>query len=73
VFGGSALVTLVGHSADSTVEWSTLWSGADATVMITLVSVLLGCVAALVLAMDWRFWRGEPSRAARRKGAVRLA
>jgi uncharacterized protein len=71
--GGSALVTLVGHAADSTVESSTLWSGGDATVMVSVLCGLLCCVAAVVLAADWRFWRGAPSPGARPEGAVRLA
>jgi uncharacterized protein len=71
--GGSALVTLVGHAADASVESSTLWSGADAGAMVTLWCALLCCVAAVVLVADRRFWRGTPAPALRREGAPRLA
>jgi uncharacterized protein len=71
--GGSALLTLVGHAADSSVETSTLWSGADAGLMVTLWCALLCCVAAVVLATDWRFWRGARPTPRMREPAVRLA
>ena len=69
--GGSALVTLVGHAADASVETSTLWSGSDGSVMVTLWCGLLCCVAAVVLVADRQFWRGAPSGVRRR--APRLA
>jgi membrane protease YdiL (CAAX protease family) len=71
--GGSALLTLVGHAADSSVETSTLWSGADAGLMVTLWCALLCGVAAVVLATDWRFWRGARPTPRMREPAVRLA
>ena len=69
--GGSALVTLVGHAADASVETSTLWSGSDGATMVTLWCGLLCCVAAIVLVADRDFWRGAPTRV--RLHAPRLA
>jgi membrane protease YdiL (CAAX protease family) len=71
--GCSALITLVGHAADSSVETSTLWSGTDATTMLSLWCALLCCVAGVVLVADRRFWRRGPVPVRRPRHAARLA
>lgn len=59
--GGSGLITLVSHSTEASLETSTLWSGADTTRLITLWAVVASCIAAALVALDWRFWvrRGD--------------
>jgi hypothetical protein len=59
---GSSLITLIAHSAEGTIEGSTLWAAAADTARMTWSYVLVWCVVALALLLvSWRFWRRPPA------------
>ena len=60
---GSALLTLIAHATEGTVETSTLWQATADTTRMTWLYSLGWCVVALaLLAFDRRFWtRPAPS------------
>jgi uncharacterized protein len=61
---GSALLTLIAHATEGTVETSTLWlSGVDTVRMTWLYSVLWCVVALVLLVVDRRFWTTPPNAA----------
>jgi hypothetical protein len=59
--GGSALITLISHSVEGSLETSTLWSGADATRLITIWALVATTIVLSLLAVDRRFWFSDPS------------
>jgi membrane protease YdiL (CAAX protease family) len=54
--GGSALMTLISHSVEGSLETSTLWSGADASRMITIWALVASAVVIGLLVGDRSFW-----------------
>ena len=59
---GSALLTLIAHATQGTVETSTLWQNtADTTRMMWLDGVLWCVVALGLLVLDRRFWNKPPA------------
>lgn len=54
--GGSALITLISHSVEGSIETSALWSGADTTRMITIWVMVACTVVVGLLVVDRRFW-----------------
>ena len=61
---GSALLTLIAHAANGTIETTTLWQpGADTTRM-TLLYCLVWCLVAIaLLVFNRRFWTKAPAQA----------
>jgi membrane protease YdiL (CAAX protease family) len=57
--GGSALITLISHSTEGSIETSTLWSGTDTTRLITLWALVACTIAIALVITDWRFWTGK--------------
>jgi uncharacterized protein len=58
---GSALLTLIAHATNGTIETSTLWqAGADATRMTWLYSLVWCLVAIGLLVFNRRFWTKPP-------------
>ena len=59
---GSALMTLIAHAANGTVETSTLWQAeADTTRMTWLYSLVWCVVAIALLVFDRRLWTRPPA------------
>src|SRR5829696_10295701 len=59
---GSALLTLIAHATNGTIETSTLWqAGADATRMTWLYSLVWCLVAIGLLVFNRRFWTQPPA------------
>ena len=59
---GSALLTLIAHATNGTIETSTLWqAGADATRMTWLYSLVWCIVAIALLVFDRRLWTRPPA------------
>jgi hypothetical protein len=59
---GSALITLIAHSAEGTIESSTLWAAeADTTRMIWIWTLLWCTVALGLLIFNRRFWTRPPT------------
>jgi uncharacterized protein len=59
---GSALLTLIAHATEGTIETSTLWqSGADTTRMTWLYGLVWCLVALGLLIFDRRFWTEPPA------------
>jgi hypothetical protein len=65
--GGSALITLISHSVEGSIETSTLWSGANTTRLITIWALVATTIVLTLLAVDRRFWFSDP-RATTRAG-----
>src|SRR5829696_2976238 len=60
---GSALLTLIAHAANGTIETSTLWeAGADTTRMTWLYSLVWCLVAICLLIFNRRFWTQPPAQ-----------
>lgn len=58
---GSALLTLIAHAVEGTIESSTLWVSAIETTRMGWLSSLLWCAVALALLLvDRRFWTTPP-------------
>jgi len=58
---GSALLTLIAHATNGTIETSTLWqAGADATRITWLYSLVWCLVAIALLVFDRRLWTRPP-------------
>jgi uncharacterized protein len=66
--GGSVLLTLVAHSAEGTLDWGVLWSGADRDRFPWLYLAGWGLVAIALLAFDRPAWRSAPPSAVDRPG-----
>jgi hypothetical protein len=61
---GSALLTLIAHAAEGTIEGSTLWAAeADTTRMAWLYSLVWCAVALGLLIFNRRFWTRPPTSA----------
>jgi len=61
---GSALLTLIAHAINGTIETSTLWqAGADTTRMIWLYSLVWCLVAIGLLVFNRWFWTISPAQA----------
>jgi membrane protease YdiL (CAAX protease family) len=58
--GGSVLPALVAHAVDASLETSTLWSGADASRLITLWAGVASALAIVLVAVDRRSWTRRP-------------
>ena len=59
---GSALLTLIAHATNGTIETSTLWqAGADTTRMTWLYSLVWCLVAIGLLVFNRRFWTKPPA------------
>jgi hypothetical protein len=74
--GGSVLLTLVAHSAEGTIHWADLWSGADVDRFPWLYLVFWALVALVIVAFDRAAWRSAPRTAIDRPselGATREA
>ena len=71
--GGSVLLTLVAHSAEGTVHWADLWSGADVERFPWLYLVFWGLVAAVVVAFDRAAWRSASPSAIERPNELGAA
>lgn len=71
--GGSALMTLISHAFEGSLETSSLWSGADTSRVITIWALVATMVVIALLVVDRSFWwsaatgdeRYEPRPAAR--------
>jgi membrane protease YdiL (CAAX protease family) len=61
--GGSVLLTLVAHSAEGTIHWADLWSGADVERFPWLYLVFWALVALAIVALDRAAWRSAPRSA----------
>jgi hypothetical protein len=61
--GGSVLLTLVAHSAEGTLHWADLWTGADVDRFPWLYLLFWGLVAVVVVAFDRAAWRSAPPSA----------
>jgi len=56
--GGSALMTLIAHTTEGSIQVGALWP-AVAPARVVLVYAAVWCVMAIALVvLDWRFWRG---------------
>jgi uncharacterized protein len=63
---GSALLTLIAHAAEGTIESSTLWTAEVDTTRMIWIWTLLWCTVALgLLVFDRRFWTRPPADVAR--------
>ena len=58
--GGSVLLTLVAHSAEGTVHWADLWTGADVERFPWLYFAGWALVAVVLVAFDRAAWRSAP-------------
>jgi CAAX protease family protein len=59
---GSALLTLIAHAANGTIETSTLWpAGADTTRMFWLGTLVWCLFAVGLLVFNRRFWTRPPA------------
>jgi hypothetical protein len=59
---GSALLTLIAHAANGTIETSTLWpAGADTTRMFWLNTLVWCLLAVGLLVFNRRFWTKPPA------------
>jgi len=68
---GSALLTLIAHAAEGTVETSTLWqSSADTTQLTWLYSLTWCAVALALLVFDRKFWTKPPAAVSIRQPAA---
>jgi uncharacterized protein len=55
--GGSALITLIAHATEGSINTEDLWpAGSDLTRMLWLYLAVWVAVAAILLAASWRFW-----------------
>jgi hypothetical protein len=69
---GSALLTLIAHATDGTIETSTLWQdGADTTRMTWLYCLVWSLVAIGLLVFNRRFWTQPPAEANRALAGTR--
>lgn len=60
--GGSALMTLISHAVEGSLETSTLWSGADTSRMITIWALVATVVVIGLLVADRSFWWSSATR-----------
>ncbi|HET9647987.1 MAG TPA: CPBP family glutamic-type intramembrane protease [Microlunatus sp.] len=69
---GSALITLIAHATEGTIETSTLWPTQADTSTMTWLYTLVWCAVALgLLVFDRRFWTVPPAQqSATRAGAA---
>lgn len=59
---GSALLTLIAHGTEGTIETSTLWPDSADTTLVMWMTCVLWCVLALgLLVFDRRFWNRPPT------------
>jgi hypothetical protein len=68
--GGSVLLTLVAHSAEGTIHWADLWSGADVDRFPWLYLAFWALVALVIVAFDRAAWRSAPPTAIDRPSAL---
>jgi membrane protease YdiL (CAAX protease family) len=54
--GGSALLTLIAHSVEGSIQTSDLWSGANGVRLSTLWALTASAVVMAIIIADWRFW-----------------
>jgi membrane protease YdiL (CAAX protease family) len=54
--GGSALLTLIAHSVEGSIQTSGLWSGADSARLSILWALTAWLVVLVIIIADWRFW-----------------
>jgi hypothetical protein len=67
---GSALLTLIAHATNGTIETSTLWqAGADTTRMAWLWTLVWCLFAVGLLVFNRRFWTKPPAQADNRDRA----
>jgi membrane protease YdiL (CAAX protease family) len=65
---GSALLTLIAHATEGTIETSTLWPATADTIRMTWLYTLVWCLVAIgLLVFNRRFWTKPPSTGRRRR------
>ena len=58
---GSALLTLIAHATEGTIETSTLWQASADTTRMTWLYTLVWCLVAIgLLVFNRRFWTRPP-------------